>query len=69
MRSPGRQLQPPPALELPDEAGADEAGAFGADAVSAPVIFVPEGAASHHLAPNPLLLWPLVCPGPESPAK
>ena len=32
-------------------------------------IFMPAGATSHHFAPKPLLPWPLVWPGPESPAK
>jgi len=48
-------------------AGADDAGAFAA--VSLAVIFVPEGATSHHFAPKLSLPWPLVCPAAESPAK
>ena len=38
-------------------------------AVSAAVIFAPPRVTSHHFAPKLSLPWPLVWPGPESPAK
>ena len=59
----------PPALEPPDEAGAVEEELPALAAASATVIFAPAGATSHHFAPKLSLPWPLVWPGPESPAK
>jgi len=63
------QPQLPPALEPLDEAGAVGEELPAPAAASATVILVPAGATSHHFAPKLSLPWPLVWPGPESPAK
>ncbi len=55
MGAPADQAQPP--AEVPPED------------VPFAVIAAPDGASSHHLAPNELLPWPLVVPGPESLTK